>query len=287
MYINFFNKIDNFCNPSKTAIIFYKIFGKVYQCKIDSYINQLEILLHQVENTQYYEKCLEKLILLLTLEKRNEHIIYYVNQSIHYYRRSNDHSNELKSLYKLLDIYENENENDDRHIFIANCHKDIAHLLEYNFELDDAVNHLLIARSIMNKYSTYKIEIQQLNLKIACIYISRGLYDISNEYLYGIIFFKPKYTVYHKENEIIIMYILNLLAKGDMVSVIRKKLEEITLIYLNFYETDEYDFVINIISSVENNDNEHFVFEIHRFSQIHQLPIFRDLFITIKKRMSI
>jgi len=106
-----------------------------------------------------------------------------------------------------------------------------------------------------------------------------------NEYLYGILFFKPKYTVYYKENEIIIIYILNLLARGDKISIIRKKLEEITLIYLNFYETDEYDFVINIISSIENNDNEHFVFEIHRFSQIQNLPIFKDLCITIKKRM--
>ena len=285
MFINFFNKIDNFCNPSKTATIFYKIFGKVYQCQLDSYINQLEILIHQAENTQYYDKCLEKLILLLTLEKRNEHIIYYINQSVHYYRRAKEYNNELKSLYKLLDICENKNV--DSHIFIANCHKDIAHILEYNFEIDDAVVHLLIARSIMNKYSTYKIEIQQLNFKIACIYISKGLYDISNEYLYGILFFKPKYTVYQKENEIIIIYILNLLAKGDTVSVIRKKLEEITLIYLNFYETDEYDFVINIISSVENNDNEHFVFEIHRISQIQHLSTFKDLYITIKKRMNI
>jgi hypothetical protein len=285
MYINFFNKIDNFCKPSKTATIFYKIFGKIYQCQIESYIYQLESLIHQVENTQYYDKCLEKLILLLTLENRNEQIIYYINQSVHYYRRNKDQSNELKSLYKLLDICENTNV--DRHIFIANCHKDIAYILEYNFELDDAVNHLLIARSIMNKYSTYNLEIQQLNFKIACIYISRGLYDISHEYLYGILFFKPKYTVYYKENEIIIIYILNLLARGDMISVIRKKLEEITLIYLNFYETDEYDYVINIISSIENNDNEHFIFEIHRFSQIHQSPIFRDLYITIKKRMSI
>jgi hypothetical protein len=285
MYINFFNKIDNFCNPPKIANIFYKIFGKVYQCKIDSYINQLEILIHQAENTQYYDKCLEKLILLLTMEKRNEHIINYINQSVHYYRRIKDYCNELKSLYKLLDIYENKNI--DSHIFIANCHKDIAHILEYNFELDDAVDHLLIARSIMNKYDDFTIEIEQISFQIACIYISRGLYEISHEYLYGLLFFKPKYTVYYKENEIIIIYILNLLAKGDMFSVIRNKLEDITLIYLNFYETDGYDFVINIISSIENNDNEHYIFEIHRFSQLHQSPIFRDLFITIKKRMSI
>jgi hypothetical protein len=100
-------------------------------------------------------------------------------------------------------------------------------------------------------------------------------------------YWKFIYGLSNKENEIIIIYILNLLAKGDMVSVIRKKLEEITLIYLNFYETDEYDFVINIISSVENNDNEHFVFEIHRFSQIQHLSTFKDLYITIKKRMNI
>ena len=56
-------------------------------------------------------------------------------------------------------------------------------------------------------------------------------------------------------------------------------------IQLQFF--DEYDFVINIISSVENNDNEHFVFEIHRISQIQHLSTFKDLYITIKKRMNI
>ena len=284
MYIDLFNKIDNFCNQSKSPNIFYKIFGKLYQCKINSFIDQLEIALPSAENTEYYGECLEKLILLLNLEKRTPNINYYLNQAIYYYKHIKDHINELNTLNKLIEFSENNNISP---IFIANYHKDIANILEHNFELDDAVEHLLIARSIMTKYPNNKTEIEQINFQIACIYISRGLYDISHEYLYGILFFKPKYTVYYKENQIIIIYILNLLAKGDNISVIRKKLVDITLIYLNFDETDEYVFIINIISSIENNDNEHFIFEIHRFSQIPSSPTFKDLCITIKKRMTV
>lgn len=284
MYREIYEKINNFLTPSKSKMIFYSIFSKLYKKQIEQFIEQLEELLLRAKHTNNYDECLDNLVYLLINEKEIEKCIYSLYQSVLYYQSIKDVNKEFKTLNKILEICQNNINLPNINTIVVNCHKDIAYILEENFELDEAVEHLHIAKSLIKKYEINK-SVELIEYQIACIYITRNQFVVAAEYLYGIIFYKEDSIVYYKENQIIMMYILTLLVKKDRIIDIRNRLKLITQKYLGFYETDEYVLIINIISCVENRDNEHFIHETHRFVQKYKEDIFRYLFLTIKRNI--
>ena len=284
MYREIYEKIDNFLNPNKYKKIYYNIFQNFYKNEINYFINQLDNLLSRAKNTKKYDECLNQTIYFLLKVNEIEKAIYYLYQSVLYYHSINDISKEFKSLNRILEICQNNTNIPHIEVIMYNCYKDLSVLLEENFELEEALNHLQIARTFIKKYKL-DYSIIEVDFKIASIYITRNQFILASEYLFGVIFFRDNFIFHYKECQVIMMYILILLAKSDNVNEVRMRLNDICTKYVGFYESDDYVLIINIISCVNNLDNEHFIHETHRFVQKYKDDIFRYLFLTIKKTL--
>ncbi len=277
------NRINKFIKPSKIYIFFYGIFNNLYKNELNRLIEELDSILKLSENTNRYDEYLQQTITLLISTNQIDKCLYYLYQSVLYYRRIKANSNELKSLNRILEICNSNQNIANRISILIKCHQDIAFILEENFELDEAIEQLTIGKNIVKKNGLTDPPIELIDYHIACIYIVRSMFDIAAEYLYGIIFFKPQYSVLFKENHHIMLYILTLLAKNELISAIRKQLKLIIHQCILFNETDEYVLIINIISSIENKDETHFMYETHRLLKRFKTPVFRDLIFFIKK----
>ena len=286
MYREIYQKIDNLLFPKPYKKIFYNIFENLYKNKINNLINELDHLLNRAKNTHNYDECLNQLIFFLVSVNEIEKSIFYLYQGVLYYQSIKDACNEIKSLNRILEICHDHSNIRNIEVIMYNCYKDLSVLLEDNFELDEALNHLQIARTFIKKYKL-KYDIIDIDYKIASIYITRNLFNLACEYLYGVIFYKNEYILNNKECQLIMMYLLTHLAKLDNITNIKLKLNDICNKYVRFYESDDYVLIINIISCVNNLDNDHFVHETHRFVQKYKNDIFRYLFVTIKKKIFI
>jgi hypothetical protein len=285
MYREIYEKIQKILNPTKCKMIFYNIFHNLYKKEITNLINELDILLNRAKNTNNFDECLNQTVYFLLNVNEIEKCIYYLYQGVLYYNSIKDVSNQFKTLNKISEICQNNSHIRNIEVIMYNCNKDLSILLEDNFEIDEALKYLHIARSIVKKYNL-DIAIIDIDYKISSLYITRNLFVIASEYLSGVIFYKKEYILTNKECQIIIMYILTLLAKLDSINYVKMKLNDICQKYVGFYDSDDYILIINIISCVDNLDNEHFIYETHRFVQKYKDDIFRYLFLIIKKNIS-
>jgi len=284
MYREIYEKIDNFIYPTKCKMLFYSIFKDLYIKEKDKLINELDLLLNRAVNTTNYDECLNKIIYFLLNLNEIEKAIYYLHQGVVYYHSIKEVSKEYKSLNRILEICQNNLNILHIEVIMYNCYKDLSVLLEDNFELDEALQNLQIARTFIKKYKL-KYSMIDIDFKIASIYITRSLFVLASEYLYGIIFYNDNNLFNLKKSEIILMYILTLLAKSDSVIDVKLKLNDICQKYVGFYESDDYILIINIISCVDNLDDEHFLHETHRFVKKYKHDVIRYLFLIIKKRI--
>lgn len=284
MYREIYQKIENFLYPNKCKGFFYNIFQDLYKKEKNNIINQLDILLSRARNTTNYDECLNRTINFLLHINEIEKCIYYLHQSVLYYKSIKDVSKQYKSLNKILDICQNNLNIVHIEVIMYNCYIDLSDLLEANFELDEAINYLQIARTFIKKYKL-NYSIIDIDFKISSIYITRNLFVLASEYLYGIIFYNDNCVFNFKQSQIILMYILTLLSKSDSVNYVKLKLNDICQKYVGFYESDDYVLIINIISCVDNLDHEHFVHETHRFFKKYKDDVFRYLFFSIKKNI--
>ena len=272
-----YNRINKFIKPSKISIFFYGIFNNLYKNELNGLIEELDSLLKQSENTNRYDECLQHTVDLFISTNEIDKCLYYLYQSVLYYRRIKDNTKEFKSLNHILEMCNSNQNIENRIAIILKCHQDMAYILEEKFELDVAIEQLTIVKSIVKKNGLTDPPIELIDYHIACIYIARSMFTIAAEYLYGIIFFKPQYSGLFKQNQNILLYILTLLANNELISVIRTQLKSIVHQCILFNETAEYVQMINIISSIENQDETHFVYETHHFLKRFRDPVFRDL----------
>jgi len=284
MYREIYEKIEKMLYPNKCKKYFYSIFKDIYKKEINNLILQLDILLNRAKNTPNFDECLNKTIYFLLNIPAIEKAIYYLHEGVLYYKSIKDVSKQYKSLNKILEICQNNINIVHIEVIMYNCYKDLADLLQDNFELDEALNSLQIARTFIKKYKL-DYSIIDIDYKISSIYITSNLFILASEYLYGIIFYNDKYILNLKQSQIIMMYILTLLAKSDSVNDVKLKLNDICQKYVGFCESDDYILIINIISCVDNLDDEHFLHETHRFVKKYKDEVFRYLFLIIKKKI--
>jgi hypothetical protein len=284
MYREIYEKIEKMLYPNKCKKFFYNIFENLYKKEKNNLISELDILLNRSKNTPNYDECLNKTIHFLLNVTEIEKAIFYLYEGVLYYKSIKDVSKQYKSLNKILEICQNNINIVNNEVIMYNCYKDLADLLQDNFELDEALNSLQIARTFIKKYKL-DYSIIDIDYKISSIYITSNLFVLASEYLYGIIFYNDKYVLNFKQSQIIMMYILTLLAKSDSVNDVKLKLNDICQKYVGFCESDDYILIINIISCVDNLDDEHFIHETHRFVKKYKDEGFRYLFLIIKKKI--
>ena len=110
-------------------------------------------------------------------------------------------------------------------------------------------------------------------------------------YLHYIILQNSNYRIDKKWlNYILLYFLLKIIVIADEGNI-NELFKELQLNnkFFGFSETEEYAFILNIISSIRNKDIEHFQIEIHRYSNNYLNKssielICKTLFIEINKR---
>ena len=283
--IELFIKCRKLLFPNCLWRIIYYLNPGFLARKKTRYINQLKDELRI--NTQYYEEALYLLLDLLKTENRIMEMIDYYNSSIYKFKYQRDFS-KVFTLYKLLiNFIKNVNPNHitemDKITLLAKYYDELSSVLIDNYEYSEAIYYLEQAHQLYRENDCYSA-IENLSIKIATVYVIMKDYDMSVKCLDKIIKYKPRYSFNKRDIRIILLYFLSLLVDYTGNNEIRAQLETVKRYYKNIYECEEYLFIINMISCVENADINHFTHEVHRCS-FQDDPIYKQIFIDIHKNI--
>lgn len=283
--IELFIKCKKLLFPNRIWRFIYYIHPRLKIRKKSRYINLLKDFLR--EETEYYEEALYLLLDLLKSENRISEIIHYYNISIQKYKSQGNNSKAI-ILYKLLINYIKNQyypflvENDKETLLIK-YYLELAEILSNSFEYDEAIYYLEIAKQIYHETNCFS-GVENISIKISTILILNKEYSRAVQCLDKLIKYKPRYSFNKKDIRIILLYFLSLLTDYLTSNELRGHLENIKHYYKNIYECEEYLFIINMISCVENADLNHFTHEVHHCS-FHNDPIYIQIFIDIHKNI--
>jgi len=283
--------IELFKNTKK--LIFPNIFWKIIYSINPNYLNrkkqrmigELKTII-KYEN-DYFEEAISILIDLLKKDNHINEVIYYYNYCIKYYKSMRNKTNMIL-VYKLLintilecdSIYFIDNERDN---MLVQTYIDFSDILFENVQSIEAIKYLEEAMKLCYKICSYSV-LENICLKLATIYIDINEYKKALIFLDDTIKYKPRYSFSRRDMKIIILYILLLLAMDSTCLEVRKQLDFLRKTYTNIYECEEYLFIINMISSVENSDVNHFTHEIHNI-KFKKEEVYTKLFIDIHKNI--
>lgn len=270
-------------NPNLFWKMVYSIRPGYFKKKRNQSIEMIKDLLHK--NNQYFDEGLYLLIELLKKEARTNEMIYYYNYSLSYYKRNAEY-HKLITIYKIIIRILEDNPNiyvleADSNTLLIRYNRDISEILAQNFELDEAIYYLERARKI-SRLANNSLGIDSISVQIGILLILTKRYDRAIACFETIISDKPHYNFQQKDMNIIMLYILTMLANNYSTYTTRNCFEELKKKYMNLYECREYIFLINVISSVENNDLDHLTHEVHNM-ELTKEPVFKQLFVDIHR----
>jgi hypothetical protein len=290
--IDIYNRIYNeINNPNYYNKCIAKYFNKKYKLQLNQYIIQLTSIINDEENNifnEFYIKCIELIVSILQIDNKEKDILHYYYKCINHLEKNKDY--DLVCLYyqKIIDIYIKSNQN----LEIANIYKNMAILYENAYNIDSSIENFLKALfyyKLLN--NTYEIE--NINYNLARLYIILSNYEVSVNYLQSIIIQNTNYRIDKKWLNYILLYfllkIIKVLEEG-LINDLFKELQNNNQ-FFGFSSTEEYAFILNIISSIRNKDIDHFKIEIHRYTTnyLNKSPIeliCKTLFIEINKRFN-
>jgi tetratricopeptide (TPR) repeat protein len=220
---------------------------------------------------------------------------YYLDTKALFYNTAiyfkKNHRYDLSVIFykQLIEEFKQDNLDADAAIMLGDIHIELADVFIEMENYYDATDNLVRAKHYNIKYHTH-------HFKLVCIIILRGKFLDAIFLLENLIFENNKYLNKTKIDYYIVLSILCYLCiiefgRNYYIQMlnIRGKLEEYKRAYIDFCETPEYLFLLNVISCIENKDLEHFGFEIHKFSmrddynELH--PVYNTIFIQIRKNI--
>jgi hypothetical protein len=286
IYNRIYNEINN---PNYVNKCIAKYFNNKWKIQLNDYLITLSNIIIQEEDSifnEFYIKCVELIVSILQIDNREKEILFYYKKCADHLEKNKD--NEMVCVYynKIIDIYMKNNE----HLEIANIYKNIAMIYETNYNIDSSIENFLKALfyyKLLN--NTYEIE--NINYNLARQYIILSNYGVSISYLQSIIIQNSNYRIDKKWLNYILLYFLLKIIKVIEEGTINDLFKELqnNNQFFGFSGTEEYAFILNIISSIRNKDIEHFRIEIHRYTTnyLNKSPIefiCKTLFIEINKR---
>jgi len=290
--IDIYNRIYNEINhPNYYNKCIAKYFNKKYKLQLNQYILQLNSIIIDEENNifnEFYVKCIELIVAILQIDNKEKDILHYYDKCINHLEKNKDYDTMCIYYQKIIDIYIKSNQN----LEIAHIYKNMAILYENAYNIDSSIESFLKAlfyyKLVNNTY-----EIENINYNLARLYIILSNYNMSINYLQSIIIQNTNYRIDKKWLNYILLYfllkIIKVLEEG-LINDLFKELQNNNQ-FFGFSSTEEYAFILNIISSIRNKDIDHFRIEIHRYTSnyLNKSPIeliCKTLFIEINKRFN-
>jgi len=235
-----------------------------------------------------YEECLYYLSEYLREHRNYDELLYIYTTSTHFFRRHRDIEKLFLHYHYIIDILEKRLTYDNRNL-IAKYYSDMA--LIHMSECDDiatAIENLMMARTHY-KDSNTPSGIQKTHFQMACLYILSDRYSVAVDICEAILFphiedvIRP---VMRDDIAFICVYILALIVElGSEPATLpatlpaphppkkrihpRVILRRIKNSYLGIDDYDHYMFLLNILSSVEGVNIDHFNHEVSKYTGLH------------------
>lgn len=286
IYNKIYNEINN---PNYIDLCIAKYFNNKWKMQLNQHLITLSNIIIQEEDNifnEFYIKCIELIVSILQIDNRENEILFFYKKCVEHLEKNKDNDTVCVYYQKIIDIYMKNNE----HLEIANIYKNMATLYENNYNIDSAIENYLKALfyfKLLN--NTYEIE--NINYNLARLYILLSNYTISISYIQCIIVQNTNYRIDKKWLNYILLYFLLKIIVGLEEKTINDLFKELqnNNQFFGFSGTEEYAFILNIISSIRNKDIDHFRIEIHRYTTnyLNKSPIefiCKTLFIEINKR---
>jgi len=220
-----------------------------------------------------YEECLELLSDYLREHRLYDELLYIYNISLHFFRRTRDTEKLLRQYTYIIAILEKRLTAESRTL-IAKYYTDMAfvNICERD-DIVSAIENLMTARTQHADNNT--ISIQKTYFQMACLYILSHDYqtaiDICEMALFPHLEDFIRQVMKH-EVPFLCIYILALVA-NDEHSVRhlhpRAVLRRIRHSYRGIDDYDHYMFLLNVISSVEGVNIDHFNHEVSKYVGLH------------------
>ena len=257
-----FNRIEN----KKTFIqVIRAFFDKKYA--LDHHIIQINNELEYAKREFNYDRYKELIIELISIERNRQQSTKIINicQNTAVYFKNN-HRYDLSILFynNLIEEYRNRNLVLDDYTFLGNIHDELGDVfIELNNHYE-SINNFVRATHYLSKCN-YELKINSINFKIAIVKIISFKFLDAIFIIEKLIFENDKYLTNSSNTYYITLIILCYLCLFDIerapylqMNCIRKTLETYKKKYIDYCETKEYTSILNIISSVDNLDNEQF-----------------------------
>ena len=217
---------------------------------------------------------------------REIEILNYYKKCIEYLEKNKDYEMVCFYYQKIIDIHQEKNE----YLEMANIYKNIATIYENIYNIDSSIENCLKALFYF-KLLNNTHEIEHINFDLARLYIILSNYNVSTSYLQSIIIQNSNYRIDKKWLNYILLYFLLKIILAIEQGIINELFKELqnNNKFFGFSETEEYAFILNIISSIRNKDVDHFRIEIHRYTTNYLNKssiefVCKTLFIEINKR---
>lgn len=281
--IEIFRICRRFINPNFIWKVIFFMRPMYFQRKKNQVIEMLKTKLYR-ENSDF-EEILYMLINLLKKDNRLNEMVFFYNYSIAFFKKNFEYKKAIDTYKILIQLLEDHPNiyvlETDGISLLAQFNREISLLLAANYELDESIYYLERARKIYRD-AKYNIGVDSISVQIGIQQILSKRYDLAIQSFESVIKEKPHYNFQQKDMNVIMLYILTILANQNSSVKARQCFDELKKKYMNLYECKEYIFLLNIISAVENSDLDHYVHEIQSLD-LSKEPVYKQLFIEINK----
>ena len=257
-----FNRIEN----KKTFFQLCRMcFDKKYalEQKILQINNELEYAKKEYNYDMYKELIIELISIERTRYKFTKIIDIFYNTAIYF---KNNHRHDLCVIFfnNLIEEYRNRNLNLDDLTYLGNIHDELGDVFRELTNYYDSINNYVRSTQYLCKCNcTFRII--TINFKIAIVKILSLKFLDAIFIFQKLIFENDKYLTNNNNTYYITLIILCYVCLFDIerepylqMNSIRKTLDNYKKKYIDYCETKEYTSILNIISSVDNLDNEQF-----------------------------
>jgi len=260
-----FNRIEH----KKTFIERIRMcFDKNYalEYRIVELNNQLENAKREFQHDAYNELIIE----LVAIQRTRSHfkgiIDIFYSTAIYF---KNNHRYDLSVIFynKLIEEYRTRNLNIDDYTYLGNMHDELGDVFAELQNHYETINNYVRATHYLYK-GNYDFKVNSINFKIAVVKILSFRFLDAVFIFEKLIFENDKYLNNNNNTYYITFIILCYLCLFDserepylQMNSIRKTLDNYKKKYIDYCETLEYLAILNIISSIENLDFEHFAMQ--------------------------
>lgn len=259
-----YTHFDNINNKKSFFKLCRMCFDKKYA--LEQNILQIKNNLEFAKKNYNHDLYKDIIIELISIEK-NQYQFYkiidiYYNTAIYF---KNNHRYDLCVLFytNLIQEYNNRNLSEPDLTYLGNIHDELADVFIELNNYYESINHYVRATHYLYKCN-YEYRLITINFKIAIVKILSLKFLDAIFIFEKLIFDNDKYLT-NNNNIYITFIILCYICLFDVerepylqMNTIRKILENYKNKYIDYCETREYTTVKNIISSVDNLDNEQF-----------------------------